>query len=1151
MNREQAEKLLGALIFDDLDEQSKAQLIAYLETDEDLRESLADLRMALKVTTDAVQQGPDPVLSDTRLKRLERLSQSKGRPRVTLVLRLTAVAATIAIVTGAILIPSLNSVKRPSLSVTNHGHIRNLDLAESAASADVSGSIVTNRPSRGSGRAAVTDGENAGDGLARAGIQVADNTWQMQEAANRPFAAGLEVAKQTESLELPKSKLPLSNELGRFENSSVAVNDKFYAYSEATQPRTSQPVDGARSWHRPDEVRGEVLQKLFSSDRPGRSGGQGVDLYGMYDAKAQQELGGRIAEDSAGPVGRMTGLDRQKETASAWGYGNEALADKESEVASLSKQLRPLKRESGLGTESRWKAGRDGLEEGFSYDEAAIRKSRGLNERTGLKLDADGNSDFSETDVTGSAHGFGMEAKVVQKVPVFGDLPLVGGLFRQGDDATDILKGGGTVDSPVNAGQFGAMGGSMGGGMMGGGMGGGMRGGRMMPPESPAIRKQAVASGEASGPQQVLLQTQVIKVDEGALQALGFKKEALAEGGDMKVWSDQAGKAELDSVITKLKQKDQLSVVATPSTVAQDGKPSSVAVITEEYFMLTEGEEESTKGIQLGLTPRVEENQRITLDVDLGAMPQTRTSTVPQSGVRSNTVSLNDGDSVILINPENNRSSRGRTHEAVIVTANLLPDESAPPVARPGNASAEFTLAPASRFKQMPVNPWVLSEQDALSTFALDVDTASYALCRQYLEHGFLPPAGAVRMEEFVNAFDYAYPQRSEPTFSVMAEGAPSPFAEPGQDLSLIKIAVKARTVGRDQRKAAHLVFVVDSSASMGQADRLPLIQQGLSRLVEELGPQDRVSLVSCSDQARLLLDHVPASDRDVVVQAVHAIQPSGSTNLLAGLQLGYGAAKTHFTAGQINQVILCSDGVANVGATEAESVLEAVAADRQQGIMLMCVGVGYGAYNDVLLEALANQGDGRYVFVDGADQVERVLVQPLASALQTVAKDARIQVKFNPDVVRRYRLVGYENRDIKDEQFRDDTVDAGEVGSGQCVTALYEIELTHHYRGQGDLGTVFVRYKDTDTQAFEEIARPLTGTLIRTRTVAQSPRFYLAASAARFAEWLRQSEHARATRLDQIQTVIDQVSAALPLDRDIRELADLVRQAEGLPRAP
>jgi Ca-activated chloride channel family protein len=369
--------------------------------------------------------------------------------------------------------------------------------------------------------------------------------------------------------------------------------------------------------------------------------------------------------------------------------------------------------------------------------------------------------------------------------------------------------------------------------------------------------------------------------------------------------------------------------------------------------------------------------------------------------------------------------------------------------------------------------------------------------------------------------------------------------------LSLVKIAVKARTVGRDQRKAAHLVFVVDSSASMAQADRLPLIQQGVSRLVEMLGPNDRVSLVSCSDQARLLLDRVPASDRDTVLQAVHTIQPSGSTNLLAGLQLGYGTAKTHYTAGQINQVILCSDGVANVGATEAESVLEAVAADRKQGIMLMCVGVGYGAYNDVLLEALANQGDGRYVFVDGADQVERVFVRPLASALQTVAKDARIQVKFNPQVVRRYRLVGYENRDIKDEQFRDDTVDAGEVGSGQCVTALYEIELTNSHVGQGDLGTVFVRYKDTDTEAFEEIARPLTGTLIRRRTVAQSPRFYLAASAARFAEWLRQSEHAKATRLDQILSMMDQISAALPLDQDVRELTDLIRQAEGLPRAP
>jgi Ca-activated chloride channel family protein len=189
---------------------------------------------------------------------------------------------------------------------------------------------------------------------------------------------------------------------------------------------------------------------------------------------------------------------------------------------------------------------------------------------------------------------------------------------------------------------------------------------------------------------------------------------------------------------------------------------------------------------------------------------------------------------------------------------------------------------------------------------------------------------------------------------------------------------------------------------------------------------------------------------------------------------------------------------------------------------------------------------------VDAPDQVDRVFVQPLAAALQTVAKDARIQVKFNPDAVRRYRLIGYENRDIKDEQFRDDTIDAGEVGSGQCATALYEMELVSTRSGrESDLGTVFVRYQDTDTHRFEEIARPLTRSMIQVRKVADSPRFYLAASAARFAEWLRQSEHAGATTLGQIQTVMDQVSAALPLDQNIQELTDLIGQAEGLPRAP
>jgi Ca-activated chloride channel family protein len=244
---------------------------------------------------------------------------------------------------------------------------------------------------------------------------------------------------------------------------------------------------------------------------------------------------------------------------------------------------------------------------------------------------------------------------------------------------------------------------------------------------------------------------------------------------------------------------------------------------------------------------------------------------------------------------------------------------------------------------------------------------------------------------------------------------------------------------------------------------------------------------------------------------------------------------------------------VANVGQTEADAVLEEVAADRKQGITVTCVGVGYGSYNDVLLEALANRGDGSYVFLDSVRQARQVFVRQLAATLQTVAKDARIQVEFNPNRVRRYRLIGYENRDIEDKRFRDDTIDAGEVGSGQCSTALYELELVGQPSAdrQADLGTVFVRYRNADTGQIEEISSRLSSVIVRRPSIAEAPRFYLAAGAARFAEILRQSEHAQNGNVMDVFRVVQQVSLALPLDRDVRELAELIRKAEHLPRSP
>ena len=462
--------------------------------------------------------------------------------------------------------------------------------------------------------------------------------------------------------------------------------------------------------------------------------------------------------------------------------------------------------------------------------------------------------------------------------------------------------------------------------------------------------------------------------------------------------------------------------------------------------------------------------------------------------------------------------------------------------------SDDAELPPTPRTPPPPVNPFVLTAQDRFSTFSLETDTASYSLTRRYIRRGYRPPPGVVRMEEFVNAFDYNYPPQTERVFTVQAEAGPAPF---GKGLVLLNVGVKGKVLGRDGRKPAHLVFAVDASGSMGRDDRMPLVKYALSQLVGQLGADDRVTLVAYGTQPRLLLEAVPASTRKQILDAVEAIECGASTNMLGGIELGYQLAARHYRAGQINRVIVCSDGVANVGPSDAESLLTKVDRYRRQGVTLTTVGVGAGSYDDRMLEQLANKGDGNYVFIDTRAEARRVFVEELSATLQTIAKDVKIQVEFEPERVRRYRLIGYENRAIADRDFRNDKVDAGEIGSGQSATALYELELHDAEEVRGtDLGTVFVRYRDLDSGKVEEISSRLEDGLVRERSPETDPRFYLAACVAEFAEILRGSEHAGDGSLEALEQVAIGVANALPLDRRVRELVSWVRRAQGLPQA-
>jgi Ca-activated chloride channel family protein len=307
---------------------------------------------------------------------------------------------------------------------------------------------------------------------------------------------------------------------------------------------------------------------------------------------------------------------------------------------------------------------------------------------------------------------------------------------------------------------------------------------------------------------------------------------------------------------------------------------------------------------------------------------------------------------------------------------------------------------------------------------------------------------------------------------------------------------------------------------------------------------------VAYGTKARLVLEAAAAADKAAILAAIDKVQCEGSTNLSDGLTLGYRLAARSFIPGGVNRVILCSDGAANIGTTGAENILGQVRGFRDQGITCTSVGFGAGTYNDELLEKLADNGDGSYVFVDSQREARRIFVEELSATLQTIAKNAKIQVEFDPKRVRRYRLIGYENRDIADEKFRDDTVDAGAVGSGQSATALYELELQG--APEADLGTVYVRYRNVDTGRVEEISHRLEGAAVRARAPETDPRFFLAACAAEFAELLRESEHAAGGSFEQLRSVLERVAAqpALRNDSRVQELLELVRLAKGLPRA-
>jgi Ca-activated chloride channel family protein len=420
-------------------------------------------------------------------------------------------------------------------------------------------------------------------------------------------------------------------------------------------------------------------------------------------------------------------------------------------------------------------------------------------------------------------------------------------------------------------------------------------------------------------------------------------------------------------------------------------------------------------------------------------------------------------------------------------------------------------------------NGFITVAQTPLSTFSTDVDTAAYSNVRRFLNAGQMPPKDAVRLEEMINYFDYDYPQPQSPhPISVTTEVAECPWNEGHQ---LVRVGLKGRVIDRKEMPPRNFVFLVDVSGSMDAPNRLPLVKTALAMLVEQLTARDRVAIVTYAGDAGLALPSTPGNDQRKIHRALSALKAGGSTNGGEGIRMAYRVAREHLIKGGLNRVILATDGDFNVGVTSADELLKLIEGQRKAGVDLTVLGFGMGNLRDATMEKLADHGNGHYAYIDSKREAQRVFVEQ-GAALITIARDVKVQVEFNPRQVASYRLLGYENRLMKAEDFNNEKKDAGDVGAGHTVTALYEVvpagkvgspgvdplryqqtaaQLTPAAES-GELMTVKVRYRDPSAETSTLLTLPVYNF---SRKFTEAPQdFRFAAAVAAFGMLLRDSEH-------------------------------------------
>jgi len=462
------------------------------------------------------------------------------------------------------------------------------------------------------------------------------------------------------------------------------------------------------------------------------------------------------------------------------------------------------------------------------------------------------------------------------------------------------------------------------------------------------------------------------------------------------------------------------------------------------------------------------------------------------------------------------------------IDANSLPAEKM--ALHPAAADVEL-YANVESYDRIPENPFLSVAANPLSTFSIDVDTASYANVRRFLNGEQLPPPGAVRIEELINYFQYQYPPPTGPEpFSASVEMAGCPWQPQHQ---LVRIALKGREFESAQRPVSNLVFLLDVSGSMNEPNKLPLVKEAIRLLVDQFGENDRVAIVVYAGASGLVLPSTTGDQRAKIQAAIERLNAGGSTNGGAGIELAYDVATQNLIAGGVNRVILCTDGDFNVGLTDQSRLVRLIEEKAKSGVYLSVLGFGMGNYKDSTLEKLADQGNGNYAYIDGMQEARKVFVEQMTGTLITIAKDVKIQVDFNTARVAAYRLIGYENRMMQAEEFRDDTKDAGEIGAGHTVTALYEIvpvgvespaveaEPTKYQTPvkereslhPRDVLTVRLRYKLPDGEESAESRFVLEQS---DKSFAEaSPDFQFATAVAEFGMALRDSPHRGSATLD------------------------------------